>query len=112
MEIVDVLPKDPIRSIDSPAFGPEYFGDSGFPLTVDADEGAGGSATGGVDAPDSDETGSPVLRGDGTTWNPATGESADGRSLVRVPTRRLYAFAWQDAHDPGSFYGEGGDASA
>jgi len=29
MEIVDVLPKDAIRSIDSPAFGTDYFGDPG-----------------------------------------------------------------------------------
>lgn len=45
-----------------------------------------------------------TVRGDGTTWTPATGESADGRQLLRVPTRRLYAFAWQDDHGPDAFY--------
>jgi len=44
------------------------------------------------------------LRGDGTTWDPATGESADGRRLDRLPGRRLFAFAWQDAHGRGTFY--------
>jgi len=45
-----------------------------------------------------------ALRGDGTTWDPATGESDDGRRLQRVPARHLYAFAWQDAHGPTAFY--------
>ncbi|TKX87724.1 DUF3179 domain-containing protein [Halorubrum sp. SS5] len=45
-----------------------------------------------------------TVRGDGATWTPATGESADGRQLRRVPTRRLYAFAWQDDHGPDAFY--------
>jgi len=45
------------------------------------------------------------LYGDGTTWDVATGRSDDGRTLVRVPSRRLYAFAWQDDHGPESFYG-------
>jgi hypothetical protein len=45
-----------------------------------------------------------VLCGDGTTWDPVTGASADGRRLVRVPATRLYAFAWQDAHGPASFW--------
>ena len=44
------------------------------------------------------------LRGDGTTWDPATGRSADGRRLQRLPTRRLFAFAWQDDHGPDAFY--------
>jgi hypothetical protein len=44
------------------------------------------------------------FRADGTTWEPSTGESADGRRLDRVPARRLFAFAWQDAHGPDSFY--------
>ena len=34
-----------------------------------------------------------------------TGESDDGRALARVPTRRLFAFAWQDDHGPDAFYG-------
>jgi len=41
---------------------------------------------------------------DGVSWDPASGESADGRALTRVPARRLYAFAWQDDHGPDSFY--------
>ena len=44
------------------------------------------------------------LYGDGTEWNPITGTSDDGRQLERLATRRLYAFAWQDAHGPESFY--------
>ena len=44
------------------------------------------------------------LVADGTTWNPATGESADSRQLRRLPTRRLFAFAWQDDHGPEAFY--------
>ncbi len=39
-----------------------------------------------------------TLVGDETTWDPATGASADGRELVRVPARRLFAFAWHDDH--------------
>jgi hypothetical protein len=46
-----------------------------------------------------------TLHGDGTSWNPTTGAGRDGRRLVRVPTRRLYAFAWQDDHGRESFYG-------
>jgi hypothetical protein len=42
--------------------------------------------------------------GDGAAWNPATGESDDGRRLDRVPARRLFAFAWQDDHGPDAFY--------
>jgi hypothetical protein len=45
-----------------------------------------------------------TVRGDGATWTPATGESIDGRRLRRVPTRRLYSFAWQDDHGPDAFY--------
>lgn len=45
-----------------------------------------------------------TVHADGTTWNPVTGESADGRRLDRVPGRRLFAFAWQDAHGPDAFY--------
>lgn len=44
------------------------------------------------------------IHGDGTTWNPVTGRSTDGRRLNRLPTRRLFAFAWQDDHGPESFY--------
>jgi hypothetical protein len=42
---------------------------------------------------------------DGTYWNGATGDGEDGRTLSRVPARRLFAFAWEDDHGPGSFYG-------
>lgn len=45
-----------------------------------------------------------MIHADGTTWDPVTGESADGRQLERVPGRRLFAFAWQDAHGPDAFY--------
>lgn len=41
---------------------------------------------------------------DGTSWDSITGESADGRTLEQLPTRRLFAFAWQDAHGPDAFY--------
>jgi hypothetical protein len=44
------------------------------------------------------------FHGDGTTWDPVTGESADGRRLERIPSRRLFAFAWQDAYGPDGFY--------
>jgi hypothetical protein len=35
---------------------------------------------------------------DGTTWDGATGAGADGRTLDRLPARRLFAFAWVDDH--------------
>lgn len=46
-----------------------------------------------------------AFRADGTTWDPVTGESADGRQLERLPERRLFAFTWQDDHGPDAFYG-------
>lgn len=46
-----------------------------------------------------------MLYGDEAKWDATTGRSDDGRTLARVPTRRLYAFAWQDDHGPKSFYG-------
>lgn len=46
-----------------------------------------------------------VFIGDGTRWDGVNGESDDGRTLSRVPTRRLFAFAWQDDHGPDAFYG-------
>ena len=49
------------------------------------------------------ESGGSVV-GDGATWTTTTGASDDGRRLRRVPTRRLYAFAWQDGHGPDAFY--------
>ena len=44
------------------------------------------------------------LCADGAAWDVATGESDDGRRLDRIPSRRLFAFAWQDANGPDSFY--------
>jgi hypothetical protein len=44
------------------------------------------------------------LHADGATWDPETGESDDGRQLERLVGRYLYAFAWQDAHGPDSFF--------
>ena len=45
-----------------------------------------------------------ILRADGTTWDPVTGESEDGRRLTRIDGPRLFAFAWQDAHGEDAFY--------
>ncbi|KAB1196902.1 MULTISPECIES: DUF3179 domain-containing protein [Haloferax] len=45
-----------------------------------------------------------TFRADGTTWDGATGEATDGRSVARVPTRRLFAFAWRDDHGSDAFY--------
>lgn len=45
-----------------------------------------------------------TLRGDGTTWNPVTAQSDDGRTLTRVPIKRLFAFAWQDDHGTDTFW--------
>lgn len=45
-----------------------------------------------------------LIHANGTTWDPVTGESADARQLKRVPGRRLFAFAWQDAHERNAFY--------
>jgi len=44
------------------------------------------------------------FRADGAVWSGATGESDDGRSLERLPARRLFAFAWQDDHGPDAFH--------
>jgi len=48
-----------------------------------------------------------VFAADGTEWDGASGEAADGRRLERLPARRLFAFAWQDDHGPGSFWSPG-----
>lgn len=45
-----------------------------------------------------------TYRADGARWTGATGESDDDRSLDRVPSRRLFAFAWQDDHGPDAFW--------
>jgi hypothetical protein len=47
------------------------------------------------------------LRADGTTWDPVTGHGEDGRSLDRVPARRLFAFAWRDDHGDDAFWTNG-----
>jgi hypothetical protein len=44
------------------------------------------------------------FRADGSHWDGATGESEDGRALERVPSRRLFAFAWVDDHGIESLY--------
>ena len=44
------------------------------------------------------------FRADGTVWDGTTGRSEDGRRLERVPSRRLFAFAWQDDHGPDAFW--------
>lgn len=41
--------------------------------------------------------------GDGTAWDGATGRAEDGRSLRRVPAKRLFALAWQADHGPDAF---------
>jgi hypothetical protein len=43
------------------------------------------------------------FQADGSVWNGTTGSSSDGRTLKRVPAKRLFAFAWQDDHGPDSF---------
>jgi hypothetical protein len=42
---------------------------------------------------------------DGTTWDPVTGHSDDGRALTRIPSRQLFAFTWRDDNGPDVFYG-------
>jgi hypothetical protein len=44
------------------------------------------------------------FRADGAVWDGTTGRSDDGRALRRLPSRRLFAFAWQDDHGPDAFY--------
>lgn len=44
------------------------------------------------------------FRGDGTVWDPATGQGDDGRALTRIPSRRLFAFTWRDDNGSESFY--------
>jgi len=49
------------------------------------------------------------IQSDGASWDPVTGESDDGRRLQRVPGRRMFAFAWQDAHGADAFYSGRGE---
>jgi len=44
------------------------------------------------------------VRADDTEWDVETGRGADGRQLERLPTRRLFAFTWQDDHGPEAFF--------
>lgn len=44
------------------------------------------------------------IMGDGASWDHITGESDDGRALAPLPTRRVFAFAWLDDHDPTTVY--------
>ena len=39
-----------------------------------------------------------ALRADGAIWDPVTGRSDDARRLAPIPSRRLFAVAWRDAH--------------
>ncbi len=50
------------------------------------------------------EVGDDGFAADGTVWDGATGDAADGRALTRVPSRRLFAFAWQDDHGADAFW--------
>lgn len=108
----------------TPTVGLTIDGESrGYPQTVVSE--AGGAVTdtvGGVDVvvfgtdaglfayergglafdPTADGTG---FRADGTTWDAATGQSDDGRTLPRVPSRRLFAFTWRDDRGAEAFYG-------
>ncbi|MFB6311657.1 MAG: DUF3179 domain-containing protein [Salinirussus sp.] len=51
------------------------------------------------------------LVGEEGRWDPVTGAASSGKALHRLPTRRLYAFAWQDDHGADSFYGLGSGQS-
>lgn len=51
-----------------------------------------------------EQTATGTYLGDGTEWDGATGQAADGRALDRIPARRLFAFAWQADHGPDAFY--------
>jgi len=44
------------------------------------------------------------FRADGAVWEGTTGRSEDGRRLERIPSRRLFAFVWQDDHGPDAFW--------
>ena len=104
MNVRQVIPRDAIPSVDDPEFGPEYDGgldDDVLAVDVLADE-TGFHA---FEHPEFDlERVDGELVGDGATWNPVTGWSNDGRTLSRVPAKRVFAFAWQDDHGPDAFY--------
>jgi hypothetical protein len=77
----------------------------GHPVVVFADEDAG--IHGYVDPGYDFEWAGDGFAADGTTWEPATGESVDSRELERLPTRRLFAFVWQDDHGTDAFWRSG-----
>jgi hypothetical protein len=85
------------------AAGSELHGyaNPGYSFTTDR-----GPEPGGTEPGPEDDGGGTVGRfvADGTTWDPVTGESADGRRLDRLPTRRLFAFTWQDDHGRDAFW--------
>ena len=78
-------------------------GDKG--VVVVADESAGIHAY--ADPGHAFESDDAEVAADGTTWDVATGRAADGRRLERVPSRRLFAFAWRDDHGDAAFYAPG-----
>ncbi|USZ71648.1 DUF3179 domain-containing protein [Natronosalvus halobius] len=80
-EVVVLAGEAGIHAFEAPDFALEF----GRAVDVDVDV-------------DVDATGSSPLVGDGTTWDPVTGESEDGRRLEAVPAKRLFAFAWCDDH--------------
>lgn len=45
-----------------------------------------------------------IFRADDTEWDGNTGRGSDGRRLERLPSRRLFAFAWQDDHGSEAFF--------
>lgn len=45
-----------------------------------------------------------TLVGDDAEWNLETGDASDGRTLDRLPARRLFAFTWQDDHGSDAFW--------
>ncbi|WP_323191882.1 DUF3179 domain-containing protein [Halostella sp. PRR32] len=63
------------------------------------------------DPVDTDSADGERFYADGTRWSGATGESRDGRSLDRAPTRRLFAFAWRDDHGDAFFGSDDRDAA-
>ncbi|MFC6732148.1 MULTISPECIES: hypothetical protein [unclassified Haladaptatus] len=103
MNVRQVIPPDAIPSIDDPTFTAAYDGDSDERIVVFVTpEGMATFENPGFSFNRAAQPG--VFRADGTRWDGVTGESDDGRTLTRVPTRWLFAFNWQDDHGPRSFF--------